>query len=50
MVAYRSTTALYYDVLPGRRTRVTGLFELDLNLREFKQLPKTLYFPEAEES
>jgi hypothetical protein len=50
LVSYRSTTALYYDVVRGRRTRVTGLFELDLNLREFRQLPKTLYFPEAEES
>src|SRR5581483_3073216 len=32
MVAYRSTTALFYDVERGRRTRVTGLFDLDLNL------------------
>lgn len=47
MVAYRSTTALFYDVEPGRRTRVTGLFDLDLNLREFRQLPKTIHFPEG---
>jgi hypothetical protein len=47
MVAYRSTTALFYDVDPGRRTRVTGLFDLDLNLREFRQLPKTIHFPEG---
>jgi hypothetical protein len=47
MVAYRSTTALFYDVEPGKRTRVTGLFDLDLNLREFRQLPKTIHFPEA---
>ena len=46
MVAYRSTTALFYDVAVGERTRVTGLFDLDLNLREFKQLPKTIHFPE----
>jgi len=45
MVAYRSTTALYFDVIPGRRTRVIGLFDLDLNLREFRLLPKTLHFP-----
>jgi hypothetical protein len=45
MVAYRSTTALFFDVVRGQRTRVTGLFELDLNLREFKQLPKTIHFP-----
>src|SRR5262249_14553046 len=47
MVAYRSTTALFYDVEPGRRTRVTGLFDLDLNLREFRLLPKTIHFPEG---
>jgi hypothetical protein len=47
MVAYRSTTALFYDVAPGRRTRVTGLFDLDLNLREFRLLPKTIHFPEG---
>jgi len=47
MVAYRSTTALFYDVAPGLRTRVTGLFDLDLNLREFRTLPKTIHFPEG---
>jgi hypothetical protein len=47
MVAYRSTTALFYDVVPGERTRVTGLFDLDLNLREFRLLPKTIHFPEG---
>jgi hypothetical protein len=46
LVSYRSTTALFYDVVPGRRTRVTGLFDLDLNLREFRLLPKTIHFPE----
>jgi hypothetical protein len=47
MVAYRSTTALFYDVVRGTRTRVTGLFDLDLNLREFRTLPKTIHFPEG---
>ena len=46
LVAYRSTTALFYDVVAGQKTRVTGLFDLDLNLREFKTLPKTIHFPE----
>jgi len=46
LVAYRSTTGLWWDVVPGKRTRVTGLFDLDLNLREFRQLPKTLVFRE----
>ena len=47
LVSYRSTTALFYDVEPRLRTRVTGLFDLDLNLREFRLLPKTLHFPEG---
>jgi hypothetical protein len=47
LVSYRSTTALFFDVAPGQRTRVTGLFDLDLNLREFRLLPKTIHFPEG---
>ncbi len=47
LVSYRSTTALFYDVVRGQRTRVTGLFDLDLNLREFRLLPKTIHFPEG---
>ena len=47
LVSYRSTTALFYDVEPRLRTRVTGLFDLDLNLREFRLLPKTIHFPEG---
>jgi hypothetical protein len=47
MVAYRSTTALFFDVARGHRTRVTGIFDLDLNLREFRLLPKTIHFAEA---
>ena len=31
----------------GLRTRVTGIFDLDLNLREFRLLPKTIHFPEG---
>ncbi|MGZ3426858.1 MAG: hypothetical protein ACXVCV_09430 [Polyangia bacterium] len=47
LVSYRSTTALFYDVEPRLHTRVTALFDLDLNLREFRLLPKTLHFPEG---
>ena len=47
LVSYRSTTALFYDVEKNLRTRVTGLFDLDLNLREFRLLPKTIHFPEG---
>jgi hypothetical protein len=47
LVSYRSTTALFFDVEKNLRTRVTGLFDLDLNLREFRLLPKTIHFPEG---
>ena len=35
------------NVEPRLHTRVTALFDLDLNLREFRLLPKTLHFPEG---
>src|SRR5438067_480540 len=47
LVSYRSTTALFFDVEKNLRTRVTALFDLDLNLREFRLLPKTIHFPEG---
>ena len=39
----QNTTALFVDIVPGRRTSVTGIFELDLNLREFRQQAKSLH-------
>jgi hypothetical protein len=44
LVCHNSTIGLVYDVVPGRRTEVTGLFDLDLNLREFRTQPKSLHF------
>ena len=44
MVAYRSTTAMFLRRGSGRAHRVTGLFELDLNLREFRTQAKSLHF------
>jgi hypothetical protein len=41
---YQSTCAMMFDVTPGLRTEVTGLFELDLNLREFRTLAKSVHF------
>jgi hypothetical protein len=35
---------LIYDVVPGQKTEVTGLFDLDLNLREFRTQAKSLHF------
>jgi hypothetical protein len=43
-VCANATGALVFDVVPGRRTCVTGLFDLDLNLREFRSQAKSLHF------
>jgi hypothetical protein len=43
-VCLQSTVALVFDVVAGRRTSVTGVFDLDLNLREFRQQAKSLHF------
>ncbi|MBI4511265.1 MAG: hypothetical protein HY698_16650 [Deltaproteobacteria bacterium] len=44
VVCHNSTVAMIYDVLPNKRTEVTGLFDLDLNLREFRTQAKSLHF------
>jgi hypothetical protein len=41
---YHSTVSTLYDVVQGRKTEVTGVFELDMNLREFRTLPKSVHF------
>ena len=41
---YQSTSTVLFDVTPGVRTEVTGFFELDLNLREFRTLAKSVHF------
>ena len=44
---YHSTVSTLYDVVRGRKTEVTGVFELDMNLREFRTLPKSVHFFQA---
>jgi hypothetical protein len=44
LVCHNSTVAMIYDVVPGQKTEVTGVFELDLNLREFRTQAKSLHF------
>jgi hypothetical protein len=44
VVCHNSTTAMIFDVVPGQKTEVTGLFDLDLNLREFRTQAKSLHF------
>jgi hypothetical protein len=39
-----ATVALVFDVVPGTHTSATGLFDLDLNLREFRSQAKSLHF------
>ena len=44
MVCHNASTAMFFDVVPDRQTEVTALFELDLNLREFRTQAKSLHF------
>jgi hypothetical protein len=44
MVCHNASTALWFDVAPGRHTEVTALFELDVNLRELRTSAKSLHF------
>jgi hypothetical protein len=44
MVCHNSSAAMFFDVVRGRHTEVTALFELDLNLREFRTQAKSLHF------
>jgi hypothetical protein len=43
-VCLTSTVGLVFDVARGRRTEVTGLYDLDLNLREFRTQAKSVHF------
>jgi len=47
MVCHNSTAAMFFDVVRGKHTEVTGIFELDLNLREFRTQAKSLHFFQA---
>jgi hypothetical protein len=41
---YHSTVSTIFDVTRGRKTEVTGIIDLDMNLREFRTLPKSVHF------
>lgn len=43
-VCHNAASAIIFDVARGRHTEVTALFELDLNLREFRTQAKSLQF------
>lgn len=44
MVCHNSSSALFFDVVRGRSTEVTALFELDMNLRELRTQAKSLHY------
>jgi len=44
MVIYRATTMMFFDVLPGVRTRATVIVELDVPQRELRTLPRSIHF------
>jgi hypothetical protein len=44
MVCHNASSALLFDVSPGRHTEVTAVFELDLNLRELRTHARSLHF------
>jgi len=41
---YHSTVSTIFDVTRGRKTEVTGIIELDMNLREFGRCRSPLHF------
>jgi len=44
MVCHNASSAMFFDVVAGKSTEVTALFELDMNLREFRTQAKSLHF------
>jgi len=44
MVCHNASSAMFFDVAPGRHTEVTALLELDMNLRELRTQAKSLHF------
>jgi hypothetical protein len=43
MVCHNASAALVFDVVRGRSTEVTALFELDQNLRDLRTAAKSLH-------
>lgn len=47
VVCHNSTVAMFYDVLTDHQTQATGIFDMELNLREFRTQAKSLHFFES---
>ena len=48
MVIFRACTLLFFDVIPGRMTKVTAVLELDVPQRELRRLPRSVHFARME--
>lgn len=44
MVCHNASSAMFFDVARGKHTEVTAMFELDMNLREFRTQAKSLHY------
>jgi len=44
MVCHNASSMMVFDVAKGRHTEVTAMFELDMNLREFRTQAKSLHY------
>jgi hypothetical protein len=44
VVCHNCTVAMFFDVVRGRKTEVTGIFDLDLGQREFRAQAKSLHY------
>lgn len=44
MVCHNASSAMLFDVARGKHTEVTAMFELDMNLREFRTQAKSLHY------
>jgi hypothetical protein len=43
-VCHNASSALFFDVAPGRETAVTALLDLDLNQRELRTQARSLHY------
>jgi hypothetical protein len=48
-VCHHAASALFFDIARGRHTEVTAMFELDMNLREFRTQARSLHVIETGE-
>jgi len=47
VVCHNATIGMFFDVVKGKRTEVTGIFDLDMNQREFRSHAKSLHYFEG---